>query len=266
MNNKIDKFFKKGVESIMIQPSENANAKFEALLNQRNKKPLLVWWHIAASLALILGTIFILNKLDNGENTNNAMAETDSKLQKIEKNESFAAIAKLDTVGTETLIAKASEEAKENIKVDATNTELVASTTQEINNKEGEKPKVDKLINKQPMIAAIPTVAATIELNETKEQELNKIETIVVASIDENTTVKKKIVPITITYTPTPSAALVANNDNLEEVDDEKKEEKPTFKSLLMAASNVSLMAEIRGAKDDLINSTFSNKNKRVNN
>jgi hypothetical protein len=272
MNNKIDKFFKNKVESASVEPSTNASAKFDALLKQKNKKPLFAWWQIAASVALLLASIVYLVILDSNESSNN-MADAPVIQSQPEIMDKPVATIESQVNDIETTDRDLPKEIIENKIVDATPTELAASTTQESKKANVQKtiapyntPLQPKEIQQKTMIASTPTVNEAEDLVDLQKKEIEVIESILVATNEENSNKKKKIVPITITYTPTPSSTLVANNETEEEAEDEKKEEKPTFKSILIAASNVALMAEIRGAKDDLINSTFSSKNKKVNN
>jgi hypothetical protein len=268
MNNKIDKFFKNKVEATSIQPSANASAKFDELLKQKNKKPLFAWWQIAASIALLLGSVFYVVNMDSSIKNDDGIAQTTGTQSELEKSEGLATVVDTEVNQHEKPTNEMPKEIKENKIADATNAELLASTPQKKDKTKSVNlidPKRNSLKSDATMIAAIPAEIEPIDLG-SQHQETDSIVATAVASIEENKATKKKIVPITITYTPTPSSTLVANNEAKEQVEDEKKEEKPTFKSLLMAASNVSLMAEIRGAKDDLINSTFSNKNKKVNN
>jgi hypothetical protein len=269
MNNKIDKFFKNKVEATSIQPSANASAKFDELLKQKNKKPLFAWWQIAASIALLLGSVFYVVNMDSSIKNDDGIAQTTGTQSELEKSEGLATVVDTEVNQHEKPTNEMPKEIKENKIADATNAELLASTPQEKSRSKTVKlsvPKINIVKTDAAMIAAVPTEIEPIDLVSPQHQEIESMVATAVASIEENKATKKKIVPITITYTPTPSSTLVANNEAKEQVEDEKKEEKPTFKSLLMAASNVSLMAEIRGAKDDLINSTFSNKNKKVNN
>lgn len=77
-NHKIDQLFKNKIEGYTIKPSSEAWMKLDAQLNPGNKKGIIWWSSIAASVAIVVAiTLWTISTTDNGLD-NNAVALQDN--------------------------------------------------------------------------------------------------------------------------------------------------------------------------------------------
>lgn len=77
-NHKIDQLFKNKIEGYTTKPSPEAWMKLDAQLNPGNKKGIIWWSSIAASVAIVIAiTLWTINTTENGQD-NNAVALQDN--------------------------------------------------------------------------------------------------------------------------------------------------------------------------------------------
>lgn len=58
----LDRLFEEKLGGVQQQPSDKAKARFDQLLVQKHKKPVLVWWQVAAAVLLLgVSTVAYLN-------------------------------------------------------------------------------------------------------------------------------------------------------------------------------------------------------------
>ncbi|MEQ8711654.1 MAG: hypothetical protein RIC80_01485 [Cyclobacteriaceae bacterium] len=58
----LDRLFEEKLEPVQQEPSDKAKARFDQLLAQKHKKPVLIWWQVAAAVLLLgVSTVAYLN-------------------------------------------------------------------------------------------------------------------------------------------------------------------------------------------------------------
>lgn len=254
--NNLDKIFRNKLADMQVAPSESAAAKFESALARKHKKPIM-WWQIAAAVAVLGVATITWYGWQGSESTNTGLAE-------IEPSEVLKTIDKPLTLA---------QNDNGEISTSSIDENQSLSSTSVVSTNENEVPALKKAAstNVKPKVDQKPAAKETDplllaenqpnEIIEVAPAEVIIIEEVAIAKLD-NTAEEpaSKIVPIiTITYIPTshePTVATTTDGD----------QERPSFKSILLAASNVALMAELREAKDGLLSSPFSLKNRKVKN
>ena len=283
-DHKTDKLFKKKLEAFQKTPSPAAWNQLEKQLESKKEKGLWFYLRIAAMLFLIIGAGFLVSQIGDGiEQTGNQVAEektnTTKEVELKEVNDDKSNTEKVDTTakGPKT---KQVKDKKNSRSIDLQNMPQILASKTEENDK-----KVEPEQNTTTAIDQASTVA--IANHDTKKDSSEILEEVILDdsaleetiamnstdAIEESKVEEAKLPTIKITYKksqpalPRVDVVTLAINETTKSSEDEVSNDS-RFKKMWNKAKDLKnngiSMADIRGAKDDLLAKPF-NKNRSTN-
>ena len=277
----LDRLFEEKLGAVQQEPSDKAKARFDQLLAQKHKRPVLIWWQVAAAVLLLgVSTITYLCWPAGDEQPLTAdlpVITTDPI--------ATSADPVTATPDSPELIPDREDEvtpAAEVINIQQTQPALAMN----------EEPREEET-DQEDAIATLPIVnnlaaATTIAVAENKEMEADRTPTEEAENIgttDEldvelSTEVaiaanvpateeapKKKRLPVTIIYkSSSADQSLIAMQDIRDDVDSLADQHSNSLKSILQNAGDGSLFAEFKKVKEDLFNLDIPLKSKKLEN
>lgn len=278
----IDRLFEEKLGAAQQEPSDKAKARFDQLLAQKHKKPVLIWWRVAAALLLLaVSTVTYLSwpageeqpmTADLPEIATDPIATTTDPVA--ESADSPAVIPDREV----------EETTDDPVKMSVPQTQVTLAANQETLEEQSAPSDVMPTV---PNVNDIAEVASTIavagnnekEPEESQTEAAGNIETTEALSVELSTEVaiaanepaaeevpKKKRLPVTIIYkSSSADQSLVAMQDIRDDVDTLSGSDN-SLKSILQNAGNGSLFAEFKKAKEDLFNLDIPLKTKKVEN
>ncbi|MEQ9299826.1 MAG: hypothetical protein RIF33_14730 [Cyclobacteriaceae bacterium] len=278
----LDRLFEEKLGAVQQEPSDKAKASFDQLLAQKHKKPVLIWWRVAAAVLLLaVSTVTYLSwpagdrqpmTADLPEIATDPIATTTDPVA--ESADSPAIIPDRE-VG----------ETTEPIEMRVPQTLVTLAANEETSEEQPAPSDVTPAVSNVTDIAEVASTIAVADNNE-KEPEVSQtgvaenIESTEALSVELSTEVaiaanepaaeeapKKKRLPVTIIYkSSSADQSLIAMQDIRDDVDTLSSEGDNSLKSILQNAGNGSLFAEFKKAKEDLFNLDIPLKTKKVEN
>lgn len=277
----LDRLFEEKLGAVQQEPSDKAKASFDQLLAQKHKKPVLIWWQIAAAVLLLgVSTVTYLSwpagdgqpmRADLPEKATDPIATTTDPVA--ETADSPAIIPDREV-----------EETTDPVEMSVPQTQVTLAANQENSEEQSAPSDVTPTV---PNVNDIAEAASTIAVadNNEKETEVSQtevgenIETTGALDVELSTEVaiaaneptaeevpKRKRLPVTIIYkSSSADQSLVAMQDIRDDVDTLSGSDN-SLKSILQNAGNGSLFAEFKKAKEDLFNLDIPLKTKKVEN
>lgn len=269
----IDRLFEEKLANHAQEPSAKAQARFEELLAKKHKKPVVIWWQVAAAVTLLAVSTFAYLNWTGEEQL---IADLPENTPQVTEGTSTPAEA-IDEVNDEPVSAESiDEEVVESINVEPMLAEANDSGSVEAAIDDESRAAIDQA----PIINTPSTAIALAEEDETPD-ETGLEEEILPTGIEEiaqdniavavNETPEaapvKKRLPVTIIYKAAGAdASLIAMEEIRGDVDSLASERDNSLMSILQNSGDRSLLAELRKAKQDLFNLDFQTKSKKANN
>jgi hypothetical protein len=254
MNQQPDKLFREKLEGFQRPAPASAWDKIEKNLD--NKKPIALWWKIAASLLLIAVAAYILWP------KNSQSSEAPIAKAKDEETKSLP-VPKEDKVNKEEKVDDASPSSVQTPVVPSES--IQKNSVSRIDKQKGQpKEKIEK-----PEIKVEESVANNeTPLNEVIPVLENKIQHTEVAVAEQNATTEKTDERITLIVSVDEANKYLTKNKNTEATSDDKKTS--SLRKLLKKASDLTNdqrpLADLRQKKDEILALNFDSKKQRGQN
>lgn len=269
----IDRLFKNKLEHQSQEPSDDAKAKFYALVDKKEKKAVWMWWQIAAAVLVLAISSIILwqyqsqptnelvsqapkNEVPSG-NGNPTIAQNESSEEaanEIDSTKPEETKVPEPVVGDEPMVAQL-------------NTEPEAEQEIEMQSQEdGDTKQPELRIEKLDVVVAVEdsTLLKPIQNIALDSAALDKS---MLAEVEEPTNTEKKRLPVTIIYKSSKADdSFIAMQQFQEDIDSLENDQSKSLRSIIQTAANSSLISELRNAKNDILKLDIPQLNKKANN
>ncbi len=263
----IDRLFKNKLEHQPQEPSDDAKAKFYALVDKKEKKAAWVWWQIAAAVLVLAISSIILWQYQS-QPTNHLVSQAPKN--EVPSGNGNPTIAQNESSGeaaNEIDSTKPEETKLQEPMVAQLNTETEAEQEIEMQSQEdGDTKQPEPRIEKLDVVVAMEdsTLLKPIQNIALDSAALDKS---MLADVEETTNTEKKRLPVTIIYKSSKADdSFIAMQQFQEDIDSLENDQSKSLRSIIQTAANSSLISELRNAKNDILKLDIPQLNKKANN
>lgn len=277
----LDRLFEEKLAAVQQEPSDKAKARFDQLMAQKHKKPVWIWWQVAAAVVVLgISTVTYLSwpEGDGGPLTADLPAITSDQVAShdepavsdtgLERGTDQPDHNTIDTREgvTPDPIPAALAVKDQKAETPAANPSDVLHTTSK--DDVGVVSTI-AVADSQPQeqLPAQNSEADASLLDEEADLELSQDIAVAINEPANEGATKKKRLPVTIIYkSSNAQESLVAMQVIRDDVDSLVDDRSNSLKSILQNAGNGALLAEFKKAKEDLLNLDLPLKTKKVEN